>query len=42
MTIVVYMDEVHSASAEITSHCQAFAILMSLYYGNNLLLNQEN
>lgn len=39
---VAHVDEVYSASAEMTPQCQTLAILMPLYHGNSLLLNQRN
>ena len=41
--IVAEVDKVHSASAKIlTPSCQTFALLISLYQGNSMLLNRRN
>lgn len=40
---VTHVNKIHSASAKIlTPSCQTFALLISLYQGNSMLLNRRN
>lgn len=39
---MAHVNKIHSASAKILTPCQTFAILISLYQGNSMLLNNRN